>query len=490
MIAAKQEKVLVFTQFREVTAPLAAFLGGVFGRPGLVLHGETAVKKRKELVQRFQEDESVPFFVLSLKAGGTGLNLTAASHVVHFDRWWNPAVENQATDRAFRIGQTKNVLVHKFVCRGTVEEKIDELIESKKQLSPELLEGGAELQPDRDEGRGAAAARRARSQRRAEGVTHVCYGWRPYVSVAERRRKAAREMQKLRKKGHPVSPVVIEGRTIARTFWGKAWCDNLERYSDFANRLPRGRTYVRNGSVVDLQIAPGEVNALVSGSELYKVAVKVSAVPKARWTSICADCAGAIDSLVELLQGRFSKGVMERICQQKTGLFPAPAEIEFSCSCPDWASMCKHVAAVLYGIGARLDEQPELPLHACARSTRRISSPRPAAACRCRRRAPRHDKVLGRRAVCPSCSAWRWPRAKATRHRVAFRRRRRRSENVAPSRDAPPKRSRPCAGARASRSAREAAPARKRARKTEEKPGHPPKKAGAARPAKKKRNIP
>jgi non-specific serine/threonine protein kinase len=145
VIAAKQEKALVFTQFREVTAPLASFLGGVFGRPGLVLHGETEVKKRKALVTRFQEDESVPFFVLSLKAGGSGLNLTAASHVVHFDRWWNPAVENQATDRAFRIGQTKNVLVHKFVCRGTVEEKIDALIESKKQLSTELLEGGAEV---------------------------------------------------------------------------------------------------------------------------------------------------------------------------------------------------------------------------------------------------------------------------------------------------------------------------------------------------------
>ncbi len=145
VIAAKQEKALVFTQFREVTRPLASFLGGVFGRPGLVLHGQTEVKKRKDLVKRFQEDESVPFFVLSLKAGGSGLNLTAASHVVHFDRWWNPAVENQATDRAFRIGQTKNVLVHKFVCRGTVEEKIDELIESKKQISKDLLEGGSEV---------------------------------------------------------------------------------------------------------------------------------------------------------------------------------------------------------------------------------------------------------------------------------------------------------------------------------------------------------
>src|SRR5438132_12766079 len=146
VIATRQEKVLVFTQFREVTAPLGAFLGSVFGKPGLILSGETDVKKRKTLVRRFQEDDGqVPFFVISLKAGGTGLNLTAASHVVHFDRWWNPAVENQATDRAFRIGQTKNVLVHKFLCRGTVEEKIDQLIDSKRQLARDLLEGGAEL---------------------------------------------------------------------------------------------------------------------------------------------------------------------------------------------------------------------------------------------------------------------------------------------------------------------------------------------------------
>ena len=145
VIAAKQEKVLVFTQFREATAPLAAFLSGVFGRPGLILHGNTAVKERQKLVKRFQEDEDVPFFVLSLKAGGTGLNLTAASHVVHFDRWWNAAVENQATDRAFRIGQKRNVLVHKFVCRGTVEDKIDALIESKKQLANTLIEGDGEV---------------------------------------------------------------------------------------------------------------------------------------------------------------------------------------------------------------------------------------------------------------------------------------------------------------------------------------------------------
>ena len=143
-IAARQDKALVFTQFREMTGPLAHFLTGVFGRSGLVLHGGTLVRKRQELVNRFQEDDRVPFMVLSLKAGGTGLNLTAASHVIHFDRWWNPAVENQATDRAFRIGQRQNVLVHKFVCRGTVEERIDELIASKQQLSDEILSGGAE----------------------------------------------------------------------------------------------------------------------------------------------------------------------------------------------------------------------------------------------------------------------------------------------------------------------------------------------------------
>jgi uncharacterized Zn finger protein len=186
------------------------------------------------------------------------------------------------------------------------------------------------------------------------------YGFKPYVSVGARRAQAARELAKLQKKGRQTSAVVIEGRKIARTFWGEAWCDNLERYSDFANRLPRGRTYVRNGSVVDLQVGPGSVTALVSGSAMYDVKVTVGPVSRARWSAICRDCSGAIDSLVELLQGRFSKGVMTRLCEEKAGLFPSPKEILFTCSCPDWASMCKHVAAVLYGIGARLDHQPEL----------------------------------------------------------------------------------------------------------------------------------
>src|SRR5918993_5508073 len=185
-------------------------------------------------------------------------------------------------------------------------------------------------------------------------------GWPPYVPVAERRKQAAREIEKLRKRGHPVAPVILEGRTIARTFWGKAWCDNLESYRDFDNRLLRGRSYVRNGAVIDLHISALEITAVVSGSSIYRVSVRITALGPTLWRSICRDCAGGIDSLIELLQGRFSKGVMERICRQDRGLFPKPSDIRFSCTCPDGASMCKHVAAVLYGVGARFDERPEL----------------------------------------------------------------------------------------------------------------------------------
>src|SRR5712692_5729684 len=186
------------------------------------------------------------------------------------------------------------------------------------------------------------------------------YEWRPYVPVAERRRQAERKLRKLKKKGQSVAPVTIEGRVIAKSFWGKAWCANLERYSDYANRLPRGRTYVRNGSVVDLQVVRGEVAAFVSGSELYKIKITIAPVTRARWKSICRDCAGTVDSLVELLQGRLAKGVMDRVCREGDGLFPSPTEIKLSCSCPDWADMCKHVAAALYGVGARLDQKPQL----------------------------------------------------------------------------------------------------------------------------------
>jgi uncharacterized Zn finger protein len=186
------------------------------------------------------------------------------------------------------------------------------------------------------------------------------FAWAPYVSVAERRRQAEVKLAKLVKRGEAVAPVKIEGRIIAKSFWGKSWCENLERYSDFENRLPRGRTYVRNGSVLDLRIAKGEVVAMVAGSRLYKVKATIAPVKAVRWKAICRDCAGTIDSLVELLQGRLAKGVMDRVCREGDGLFPAPGEIRLSCSCPDWADMCKHVAAVLYGVGARLDQTPQL----------------------------------------------------------------------------------------------------------------------------------
>src|SRR6202165_3474232 len=186
------------------------------------------------------------------------------------------------------------------------------------------------------------------------------YEWHAYVPVAEKRRQAERKLAKLKKQGRSVAPVRIEGRTITKSFWGQSWCVNLERYSDYENRLPRGRTYVRNGSVNDLQIAKGEISAMVAGSELYQVKISIKPVTAVRWKAICEDCAGTVDSLVELLQGRLAKGVMDRVCREGDGLFPSPTEIKLSCSCPDWADMCKHVAAALYGVGARLDEKPQL----------------------------------------------------------------------------------------------------------------------------------
>ncbi|HLH30111.1 MAG TPA: SWIM zinc finger family protein [Terriglobia bacterium] len=182
------------------------------------------------------------------------------------------------------------------------------------------------------------------------------FDWMPYVSVDERREEAERRAAKLRGS----LPVIIKGSRIANTFWGKSWCENLERYSDYANRLPRGRTYVRSGCVIDLKIAKGLVTALVSGTRVYDVEVRIAPIPQKRWKELTQEVAGAIDSLVELVKGEFSKSAMETLCRQKTGLFPEPAEIRFQCSCPDSARMCKHIAAVLYGIGARLDENPEL----------------------------------------------------------------------------------------------------------------------------------
>lgn len=186
------------------------------------------------------------------------------------------------------------------------------------------------------------------------------YGWRPYVPVAARRAQAVKKAAQFAKSGRTLSPVKIEGRTIARTFWGKAWCQHLESFSDYENRLPRGRAYARNGSVIDLQIEAGKISALVMGSELYEIRFTISPLKDARWKDIKSRSTGQIDSLVELLQGKFSDAVMRVITDRDAGLFPAPSEIKKSCSCPDSAGLCKHLAAALYGIGARLDEKPEL----------------------------------------------------------------------------------------------------------------------------------
>ena len=190
------------------------------------------------------------------------------------------------------------------------------------------------------------------------------YEWAPYVPVAERRAKAMIAMEKLRKKkGLKVQPVEISGRKIASSFWGKGWCDHIESFHDYANRLPRGRTYVRNGSVCHLEITPGGIEAMVSGSQIYKVVITIAPISKAKWDAVKASCVGRIGSLIDLLRGKLANGVMEVVSHQSTGLFPLPGEIRFHCDCPDSAKMCKHIAAVLYGVGARLDHAPEKLFH-------------------------------------------------------------------------------------------------------------------------------
>ncbi len=197
------------------------------------------------------------------------------------------------------------------------------------------------------------------SRRRKRRRSYDGY-WPPYIPVSERRAQAKREVAKLRKKGEDIQPVEIEGRAIARSFWGKGWCTHLESFGDYSNRLPRGRTYVRNGSVCHLGIGEGQVEAIVSGSELYRVRVDISPLGKKKWQRLKQRCTGKIGSLIELLQGNLSDEIMNTVTDRKHGLFPLPGEIKYTCDCPDWADMCKHISAVMYGIGARLDSQPEL----------------------------------------------------------------------------------------------------------------------------------
>ena len=185
--------------------------------------------------------------------------------------------------------------------------------------------------------------------------------WYPrYVPVGVRRAQAARALRDMRARGQSVQPVELLGRAITRSFWGRRWCEHLESFSDYANRLPRGRTYVRNGAVCHLAIDPGGVEALVAGRALYRVVVRIRTLKRPAWKAIKAACAGQIGSVLELLQGRLSDHVMEVVTDRGAGLFPKPGEIELACDCPDWATMCKHAAAVLYGVGSRLDDSPEL----------------------------------------------------------------------------------------------------------------------------------
>jgi len=188
------------------------------------------------------------------------------------------------------------------------------------------------------------------------------WGYPEYVTVAEKKARAARKLKELSKKNPHMKPVVIKGSAIARTWWGKAWNRNLEQYADYSNRIGRGRNYIRHGAVLDLQIESGEVNALVQGSrpKPYSVSIKIQTLKKDIWLKIKTSCEDTLESFQELLAGAFPKTLGEIFTSRDTGMFPAPREIKFSCSCPDWASMCKHVAAVLYGVGARLDEDPKL----------------------------------------------------------------------------------------------------------------------------------
>ena len=188
------------------------------------------------------------------------------------------------------------------------------------------------------------------------------WGYPRYVSVGEKRAKAERKLKQLRKKNPAIHPIVIAGSAIAKTWWGKSWNLNLERYADYSNRIGRGRSYVRHGAVLDLLITPGQVKSLVQGSRAkpYSVIIKIKGIGKNIWKNMKAACAGKLDSLPALLAGQFPKALGEIFTVRGEGLFPSPKEIEFDCSCPDWAYMCKHVAATLYGIGARLDEDPGL----------------------------------------------------------------------------------------------------------------------------------
>lgn len=198
------------------------------------------------------------------------------------------------------------------------------------------------------------------SWRRSRRSRSSSWGFPSYVSVSERKQDNERLIEKLSKKGKELNPVIVDGRVIAKSVWGKAWCKHLESFSDYENRLPRGRSCLRYGAVINLNIDQGDIKASVNGSSLYTVEISINNIEKAKWQSIISKCSGEVGSIIELLQGKLSSSVMDHMIDQQNGLFPLQNEIKFNCSCEDWAYMCKHVAAVFYGIGARFDTRPEL----------------------------------------------------------------------------------------------------------------------------------
>ena len=345
----------MFTQFREMTGPARVVpRRRCSAGPGWCCTAARRSRKRRTLVEQFQTDETVPFFVLSLKAGGTGLNLTAASHVIHFDRWWNPAVENQATDRAFRIGQTRPCSCTSSSAAARSRSGSTRSSSPSAALSRDLLEGGEEMpltELTDDELLRLVALDIGRGGGRTDMALSTTTGNRGRRRLGRRAAGAGRRRARSsrRRAAGPCRRSSSTGGRSPTTFWGDAWCENLERYSDFANRLPRGRSYLRNGSVIDLQIAPGCVTALVSGTEIYDVEIDRRAVPAGRGGPSAATAPAPSIRSSSCCRAGCRPSVMARLCRQGTGLFPAPREIRMSCSCPDCAAMCKHVAAVLYG---------------------------------------------------------------------------------------------------------------------------------------------
>ena len=348
-ILAEGDRVLCFTQFTEFGHLLVPHLSARFDTDVAFLHGGTPKKRRDEMVARFQAGEGPPVMLLSLKAGGTGLTLTAANHVVHLDRWWNPAVENQATDRAFRIGQRRNVQVRKFLCPGTVEERIDAMIAQKKALSGLVVgEGESWLtELSTDSLRSLFTARRGGGGGRFM-TEPVSQPW--WLDAAQTR------------------PIKVTGGiqinstrgSVARTWWSKRFLAVLEQIG-VGGRMARGRAYARQGQIISLDVDTGGAVAQVQGSRPrpYAVRIGVSAFGKAEWAEVAQAMVADASLTAALLAGEMPHEIEDVFARVGLSLFPASArDLALDCTCPDQAVPCKHLAAVCYVLAERFDADP------------------------------------------------------------------------------------------------------------------------------------